>query len=484
MSDDDLMSSRSNEIGLDSLVSVDIRTWFHKNLQVTVPVLKIIGNDPIANLVQHAVETMPANLIPQIMGSDDGRGTASSGNSRSPTNGTDVDSLGVATISTTPLTTTSPPDSGPGIDWEAESRPPADIASIIPRDHSSPAPVSPPKVVVLTGVSGLFGHHLLDHLLKYTSVQRIHCLAVRRLASRLASRELRQDPRVIYYEGNLSDSLLGLPSSQAAADIFAEVDVVIHNGADTSHMKYYPDLRTSNVGSTVTLARWCLPRRVPFHYVSSVGVAVLYNNHSKMGGFPEVSVTGPESSLPAGDGSFGYMSTKVTNERFLERVCDLYPDGEWRVCIHRPSTIMRQGEDAMTSKAQLDWVNALLHYARQIRAVPRVQHNRGSLDLVRVKSACDDVLKHILLDDKVKGVTYVHEVGDVVIPIDRLQEMGMNEDEEGQVRGGANNETFDVLSMSEWIGKAVEAGLHPAVAALIEMMDVAGGPDYPRLLKA
>ncbi|KAH8820161.1 putative polyketide synthase [Xylogone sp. PMI_703] len=467
MSDEDLMAARSNEIGLDSLVSVDIRTWFHTNLQVSVPVLKIISNEPIAYLVQHAVETIPPELVPEMSGSSsDRQEPTSSGNTSSPTNGTESDPS--AADMTSPASTPSP---APYIDWEAESRPAAEIASFIPRNPSSPVPVSPPKVVVLTGVSGLFGHHLLDYLLTHTAAQEIHCLAIRRLASRLASHELREDPRVVYHEGDLSDPLLGLSSSQAAAALFAKVDLVIHNGADTSHMKYYPQLRASNVDSTVTLTRWCLPRRIPFHYVSSAGVATLYNKHAETGGFPEISITGPESSPPAADGSFGYMSSKVTNERFLERVCAWYSD--WRVCIHRPSTIIREGADAATSKAQLDWVNALITYSRQIQAVPRVQHNRGALDLVKVQSACEDVLKHISLDDKVKGVTYVHNVGDVVIPMDQLQDIGTEE--------GAND-TLAVIPMSEWTEKAVEAGLHPVVANLIEMMDVAN--DYPKLLKS
>ncbi|KUI60190.1 Polyketide synthase-nonribosomal peptide synthetase [Cytospora mali] len=61
-SDDDLMASRSNEIGLDSLVSVDIRSWFLKSLGVSVPVLQIMGSDTMSNLVQHAVEAIPADM--------------------------------------------------------------------------------------------------------------------------------------------------------------------------------------------------------------------------------------------------------------------------------------------------------------------------------------------------------------------------------------------------------------------------------------
>lgn len=65
-SDDELMSMRSNDIGLDSLISVDIRSWFLKDLRVVVPVLKIMSNDAIANLAEYAVENVPTELVPQL----------------------------------------------------------------------------------------------------------------------------------------------------------------------------------------------------------------------------------------------------------------------------------------------------------------------------------------------------------------------------------------------------------------------------------
>jgi hypothetical protein len=37
--------------------------------------------------------------------------------------------------------------------------------------------------------------------------------------------------------------------------------------------------------------------------------------------------------------------------------------------------------------------------------------------------------------------------------------------------------------MEEWMRRAIAAGLHPAVAALIETFDEPGAASYPRLLK-
>lgn len=56
-------------IGIDSLVAVEIRSWFLKELNVDVPVLKIIGGDSIAELCTEALSRV------QWRGSWQGTGT-------------------------------------------------------------------------------------------------------------------------------------------------------------------------------------------------------------------------------------------------------------------------------------------------------------------------------------------------------------------------------------------------------------------------
>lgn len=57
--------------------------------------------------------------------------------------------------------------------------------------------------------------------------------------------------------------------------MFAAADVAIRNGVDMSHMKPYQDVRASNAGPMLELARPCLPRLMPLHFVSSTGLAIL-----------------------------------------------------------------------------------------------------------------------------------------------------------------------------------------------------------------
>lgn len=175
------MASRSNEIGLDSLVSVDVASWFRNKLQISVPVLKIMSNEPMEALVDYAVEQMSKDMLPGLEQEDriahakELKGDETEELSSTASDGERNGGSGL-------------------IDWEAESRPPADVPSILPSPDASLSPVrTPPRVIVLTGVTGHLGRHLLGHLLSRTEVTKVICLAVRRPSSRLQAGELPQD---------------------------------------------------------------------------------------------------------------------------------------------------------------------------------------------------------------------------------------------------------------------------------------------------
>ena len=470
--DEDLMAMRSLDLGLDSLISVDIRSWFLKNFQVSVPVLKIMANDAVmGSLVELVVEGIPSELVPSVRG--DGKPAAidtkaeaksASRSSGSPSS-TDRDSP--TTAATTPDSTTpvSDDEGSGGIDWKAETAPPEGLTKL----SNAKSPKSKPEVVLLTGVSGLLGHHMLDALIAHPSIKKIICVAVRRLAERVESKQLPPPSnRVVYHEGDLGLPRFGLTEEQERG-IFGEVDAVIHNGSDTSHLKYYSALKQTNVGSTNQLIRLCVPREVPIHYVSSAGVALFAGRDA----FPEISCTSTGAKPPA-DGAHGYMCGKWVCESLLEAVHAKYG---LKVVFQRPSTIIREGNDATTERANFDWVNALIHYSHKIRGVPRVEHNKGAFDLVYVKSVCNDIIRG-LFGEKVgqteKGVTYVNNVGDIVIPMDKMADIG---------RHKGNPGLYEILPMERWTQEAIAAGLHPAVAALIETFDEPGGAKYPRLLR-
>jgi len=51
------------EHGVDSLVALDIRSWFLRELNVDVPVLKILGGNSIADLIKHSISKIPAAIV-------------------------------------------------------------------------------------------------------------------------------------------------------------------------------------------------------------------------------------------------------------------------------------------------------------------------------------------------------------------------------------------------------------------------------------
>ena len=458
---------RSVDLGLDSLISVDIRSWFLKNFQVSIPVLKIMASDAqMASLAQTAAEGIPADLIPQARATANEDKSSTASTPLTPASAPNHQPESPTTVATSTGSTTSTDGDAPcvGIDWDAEACPPKGIPKLTDANPPNPKP----KVILLTGCSGLLGHHLLSTLAAESSIRKIICVAVRELSKRLQTNQLPPpDGRIVYYEGDLGLPHFGLSEKEEVA-IFNEVDAVIHNGADTSHLKYYSALRDTNVGSTHQLVRLCVQRMIPLQYVSSAGVALFAGRDA----FPEISATTTGAKPPA-DGAHGYMCGKWVCESLLERVNAAYG---LKVGIQRPSTILREGDDATTAKADFDWVNALLHYSHRIQAVPKVEHNRGAFDLVYVQTVCDDIVRELLGNEpgQGNGVTYVNNVGDIVIPMHRMAEIAKQK--------GKKN-MYQVVPIEEWMKRAITAGLHPAVAALIETFDEPGAASYPALLK-
>ena len=75
----------------------------------------------------------------------------------------------------------------------------------------------------------------------------------------------------------------------------------------------------------------------------------------------------------------------------------------------RPSTIVREGDDATTAAADFDWVNTLLHYSHHIQAVPRIEYNKGTFDLVYVQTCCDDIVGALLRNEPKQAAQW-HDV--------------------------------------------------------------------------
>ena len=351
-----------------------------------------------------------------------------------------------------------------GVDWEAETKPdPALNDPSILEDASTVA--TPPKVAVMTGATGFLDPYLLKRLIETTGVEEIHCIALRNAHHRDA---ISHDPRVVVHEGDLTLPLLGL-SKVAAKSLFAKADVIIHNGADVSHLKIYQTLRSANFESTKELVKCALARKVPIHYVSTAGVAMFAPRES----FGEVSVA---SMLPPNDGLDGYTSSKWASERYLEKVNEQFNLPVW---IHRPSSITRSssllGEDAM----EMELLQNLLKYSRIIKAVPSSDKLVGTLDLVSAENVAKGIISRAIGAEKVfatvpTGVNYVHQTGDLRLPISDMRAFLETE----------TDTVIDKLDIGEWVERAVAFRLHPAVGAAFKRVEDTDGPMiFPRFVK-
>ncbi|KAH6673321.1 polyketide synthase [Halenospora varia] len=83
ISQPDILEQGANELGMDSLIAVDLRTWFLKELDVDMPVLKILGGMSVRDLLAFALEKLPEKLTSSLPFKIDG---VDAGNFQSPLN--------------------------------------------------------------------------------------------------------------------------------------------------------------------------------------------------------------------------------------------------------------------------------------------------------------------------------------------------------------------------------------------------------------
>ncbi|KAJ5823786.1 Acyl transferase/acyl hydrolase/lysophospholipase [Penicillium robsamsonii] len=314
------------------------------------------------------------------------------------------------------------------------------------------------KTVVLTGATGFLGKEILQGLIEDEKVSFIYCLAVRKRSLDLP--QLFSHPKVRLHYGDLGAPQLGLSKSESIS-IFSCADIIIHNGADVSFMKTYQTLKLINVASTKELVKLALPRRIPFHFVSSAGVARLAAQES----FGEFSVSPyPPPSQPTD----GYIAAKWVSEVYLEHVNSQFGLPVW---IHRPSSIT--GTDA----PELDLMGNVMRFAKETQKLPDSSLWSGVFDLISVQSAASQLLEAVhqsgFGQPATKSVTYLYESGETKIGRDEI--MPLMESGSGQ--------QFQVVSLDEWVNAAEQAGMSVLLGEYLRRASD-GQVLLPRLIKS
>ncbi|KAL0937413.1 hybrid nrps pks [Colletotrichum truncatum] len=62
----EILAARADELGVDSLVSVDFRAWFSSEMAVEMPVLKLLGGSTVSELIAFSLEKLPSTFTPRL----------------------------------------------------------------------------------------------------------------------------------------------------------------------------------------------------------------------------------------------------------------------------------------------------------------------------------------------------------------------------------------------------------------------------------
>ncbi|HDW3057338.1 TPA: amino acid adenylation domain-containing protein [Bacillus cereus] len=141
-----------------------------------------------------------------------------------------------------------------------------------------------PQCVLLTGVTGFLGAHILEQLLTLPNI-RIYCLARSQHGESAEQRVMEKmkfyfdetmlaqmKHRVQVIEGDLSEKYVGL-TAEMQQTLLRHLDTIIHCGGDVRHYGDRDHFQKVNVASTRYLLQMSKKAGARFHYISTVSIA-------------------------------------------------------------------------------------------------------------------------------------------------------------------------------------------------------------------
>lgn len=325
------------------------------------------------------------------------------------------------------------------IDWSVETAIPENLMAA---SRQVTKVIRTPKTtdleVLLTGAAGVLGNYILHYLLEDPVVAKVHCIAI----TTEDEERIPVSDKILTYFGSLASNNLGLTESEIET-LKSRVDVVIHAGANGHCLNSYGSIRKPNVESTQFLTSLCLPRSIPFLYLSSQRVPAM----AGLKVLPPV----PVLAEPAKTGDTGYMASRWVSERFLHKFSE---HNNFVTEIHRPCLFF--GDRAPPSDA----LNGVLRYTRLMRAVPHFAKVEGYVDIKEADEIARDIVASAIAmaGSSSTGVRFRHHSSGRKVTLEEwpgyMKEM--------------TGETFEVLELPDWIARARKAGIHPLIATYLE----------------
>lgn len=322
------------------------------------------------------------------------------------------------------------------IDWEVETALDEDIVrptNLVPRAAKDGV------TVLMTGCTGFVGRHLLQKLVEDKRVTRVHCVGVRPKKRVLPMVE---SDKIVTYEGDLGEPLLGL-EPDVFGQLAAEVDFILHSGANRSFFDNYNLLKGPNLTATRTLVRLAAQNRTPLHFISSGGVLDLTR----------------ENRTPPTDGSDGYIATKWASEKHLARAAEALGIP---VAIHR---VVPAGEEmTVTDDMLVDLMRQMREIATEMKTLPSQSGWNGSFDLIQVEDLAQRITDAGLTATGVLPTTVeaelmqtVHHTCEVRVEMNDILPF---------VDSFSEGKDFDSLPAHKWIGQAKLRGLRWHIASM------------------
>ncbi|MEA3210677.1 MAG: hypothetical protein QOE70_3734 [Chthoniobacter sp.] len=264
------------ELGLDSLMAVELMYRVESQLGASIPTGKLMGGPTIARLADLLLEALT---------------------------GTAPESAAAPAVERVDFAAETMLD--PEIRFDA--RP------VRPRQFSQPS------ALFLTGTGGLLNAFLLCELLRRTGAD-LYCLmtagsvdeARLQLAGQLKELGLDADlARIVPVLGRLAEPLFGLSETQFAS-LGKKIGAIFHNGAEVNQVAPYRQLKPANVSSVETVLRLATHARLkPVHYVSAVAVLSAASDPAAGSVLESDALARPEALLG------GYAQSRWIAEKLL-----------------------------------------------------------------------------------------------------------------------------------------------------------------------
>lgn len=260
------------------------------------------------------------------------------------------------------------------------------------------APADKPKAILLTGVTGFLGIHLLQELINQTSAT-IYCLIRESEGKTLTAifnehakqnnfGKLIDHPRIELLPGDLTKNHLGL-SPKGWQQLTKKVDSVYHVAAFVHHLYDYTALRQANVFGTIEILKLASENKAKrIHYVSTLWAVLDKEDHRLLEKFPEQKPTGLED---------GYCLTKWTSEKILSEA----KDRGFLVTFFRPSFILGHSKTGMIPTQNLH-ILLFLKGCLQLGYAPK---DLGKLDSMPVDFVAKTMTK-VTLTEKTENKVY------------------------------------------------------------------------------